>query len=211
MRHSLWGRIALYGCVLWVLLDGLFLIAAGLGWNIGLVAMGDLLSMDPEGWRLRLVVFAIAIPAMALAIFAFLHPFIETTVDGEVSLDNEKGKVRISTRTISDYLQKKSGELTGVESLRIHIQNEEGGKVSLHAEASVFADDPLPIITKRIQAFVEEELKNTIGMQNIEGVHLHFKKIGGFQVAALPHPESPADKKEEADDAETVDVSPSNS
>ena len=211
MRHSLFGRIALYGCVLWVLLDGVFLLASGFGWNLGLLAMGDLLSVDPEGWKLRLLLFAIAVPAIALALFALLHPFFESPTEGEVSLDNEKGKVRISTRTISDYLQKKSGSIPGVETLKIRIQNEEGGKVSLHAEASVFADDPLPVVTKRIQTFIEEELKNTIGMQNIEGVHLHFRKIGGFQVAALPHTEKPADKKERAADAETVDVSPSHS
>jgi hypothetical protein len=196
---------------LWVLLDGFFLIASGLGWNLGLVAMGDLLSMNPEGWRLRLVLFAVAFPAVALALFAFFHPFFESSEEGEVSLDNEKGKVRISTRTISDYLQKKSGGVVGVETLGIRIQNEEGGKVSLHAEASVFADDPLPVVTKRIQTFIEEELKNTIGMQNIEGVHLHFKRIGGFQVAALPQPVKPAKGDEAADDAETVDVSPSHS
>ena len=163
--------------------------------------MAALAPLAPEGWTIRLLCLGLALPAFALGGLALFHPLHEIPASSEVRLDNELGEVRVSSRTISDFLQRRTAQIEGVESLKIRVQTPEGGKVSLRVEASVMGDLPLPTLTRRIQTFIEEELKTTIGLEGIEGVHILFRKIGGAEPPALPAPSTaPAPNRQSSAD-----------
>lgn len=201
------GSIALYGCVACACVLGFLLLLTGAGWEPGLQVLGVLLTLDPLGWMVRVWAYVLAIPVFAMGILAFLKPFLREKDISEIRLDNEKGQVRLSSSTISDYLQKKAAALKGVESIRVLIEGDlEAGKVAFSIEASVNANEPLPILTGRIQSFIEEELRETIGLEKVEGINVRFRKISGFGDTALPAPAPPKTSTEDAIEAETIEV-----
>jgi hypothetical protein len=155
----------------------------------------------------RVWAYVIAIPILAMGVLAFLKPLLREKDTSEIRLDNEKGQVRLSSATISDYLQRKAAGLKGVESIRVLIEGDlEAGKVAFSIEASVNANEPLPILTGRIQSFIEEELRETIGLEKVEGINVRFRKISGFGETALPAPDKSKTSTEDAVDAETIEV-----
>ncbi|MCA9410992.1 MAG: alkaline shock response membrane anchor protein AmaP [Candidatus Omnitrophica bacterium] len=202
------ARGAVYVCILWVGLEGVCFIASGLGWQRGLESLLPFSPFMEIGWGLRIVSWIMGILLIALSVLALIQPWIATH-DDSINLQNEKGKVWLSSRTISEYIQKKSSEIEEVDNLRVKVKPS-GEKVSLNVEVSVRGDSPLPAVTDRIQKFIEKELKETIGVEKVDGIHIYFKKIGGAP-EALPSPalkESPKaiGGKEDAVETETVEA-----
>lgn len=201
------GGLALYGCAACACVSGFLLLLTGAGWAPGGQALGLFFSLDPSGWGVRAWAYLLAVPVLAMGVLALLNPFLREKDSSEIRLDNEKGQVRLSSSTISEYLQRKGAALKGIESIRMSIEGDlEGGKVAISVEASVDAREPLPLLTGRIQSFVEKELRETIGLEKIEGINVRFRKISGFGETALPAPERNKTNMEGALDAETIEV-----
>jgi len=202
------AQLALYGCILWVALEGACLIAAGLGWERGLQSMLPFSPFSEPGMGLRIFCWVVGIFLILLSLLSIANPWLSVQ-DESVNLQNEKGKVWLSSRTISEYIQRKSGEIEEVESLKVHVKPS-GERVSLQVDVSLRGDTPLPRVTERIQRFIEQELKETIGVEKVEGIHIHFKKIGGAP-EGLPAPArkeepKPIDGKDEAIEPEEVEA-----
>lgn len=200
---------AVYLCLAWVALEGLFFLAAGFGWETGLDSMLPVSPFAEKGWGLRLLCLGLGVLLVKISVLGFLHPWLTSAVH-EIHLENQKGNVWLSSRTISDYIQRKSEQIEEVESLKVKV-NPLGENVSIQVDVSLRGETPLPEVTARIQSFIEKELKETIGIEKVEGIHIHFKRIGGLQ-PALPAPESPEqprkpiDGKSDALEPETVDA-----
>ena len=201
------GSFALYGCAVCACALGFLLLLTGAGWEPGAQVLAVLFSSDPLGWMVRVWAYLLAVPVLAMVVLAFLKPLFRETDVSEIRLDNEKGQVRLSASTISDYLQRKGSALKGVESIRVLVEGDlEAGKVAISVEASVNASEPLPVLTERLQSFIEEELRETIGLEKVEGIHIRFRKISGFGETALPAPDGAKAATGDAVDAETIEV-----
>jgi len=200
------GCVAGYACAIWVLMDGIWLVGWAFDWSPAVTLSRALFQTVPETWGLRLGILAISLPALVFGVLAVVVPFLQLPSEGQVNLDNERGKIRISAKTISNYLQRKSAEVEGVESLRVRVETAEDGGTSLHVEASLFADEPLPVVTQRIQTFIESEIHSTIGLGRVEGVHIHIRRIAGLRFPRLEGPQEPARSREESGKDEAVEV-----
>jgi len=195
------GEAASALCGLAVLAAGVACAAAVRGWVPAQDALYNLFGLDREGWGLVAVGTALTVVCFALSLVALLRPVLGGLDRDLVSLENERGDVRISTATIADYLQRRASEVEGIESVRLQVASKEQG-LSLDLYAVVIAGDPLPVVTRRLQNFVERELRETLGIREFEGVHIHFSRISGPVRPALPHFGSPPSNKSEALDAE---------
>ncbi len=202
------AQVGLYGCIVWVGVEGAMFIAGGLGWERGLQSVLPFSPFSEPGMGLRLLCWVLGISLILLSSLALADPWVSGEEEN-INLQNERGKVWLSTRTISDYIQRKSGEIKEVESLKVHVKPS-GDQLSLQVDVSLHGDSPLPEVTDRIQRFIEQELKETIGIEKVEGIHIHFKKIGGF-AEGLPAPEpkdrpKAIDGKDEAIEPEEVEA-----
>ena len=172
------ARISVYGCIIWVGFEGLFLVLGTFGWEPVLQSLRPFSPFSEVGWGLRVICGVIALFLFALFFLALLDPWLSSN-DEPIHLENDRGNVWLSSRTISEYIQRKSSKIEEVESLKVRV-TPSGERVSLQVDVSLQGETPLPEVTERIQRFIEQELRETIGVEKVEGIHIHFTKIGAL-------------------------------
>ncbi|MCA9450986.1 MAG: hypothetical protein KC931_27950, partial [Candidatus Omnitrophica bacterium] len=72
------SQFALYGCILWVGLEGLFFISSGLGWDRGLASVLPFSPFSEIGLGLRILCWILGILLVGLAVLALIRPWIAT-------------------------------------------------------------------------------------------------------------------------------------
>jgi uncharacterized alkaline shock family protein YloU len=157
-----------------VLTGSLFLIATAFGWQAGRDSLAIILPW--EGWVLTSFAIGLGLTGVGVAILAVSGPWLPAASDDPLSIETERGVIRIPGRTVVEYLEREAIRLAGINSLRVRLVRHDR-KISLDLDALVTADRPIPDIAGDLQEFVKKELKQTLGIEEVEGIHVRIKKI----------------------------------
>ncbi|MCG3196872.1 MAG: hypothetical protein GHCLOJNM_01352 [bacterium] len=168
--------IAAAVCLGVIFLLGVSCIAAAFGWSQGLSSLSMLSGLDSAGWVLRLLAGGIGALLISTGLLAGWGPRASEQQSEEVVQRTERGEVRISSEAIVDYLERESVRVAGVDSVRIRFERGAVGW-TLRVEAILTNEAPLPILEERLQSVLENELKETLGVREVEGIHLAVKRV----------------------------------
>lgn len=133
-------------------------------------------GLDSSSWLARLLAAFGGLFLVVLAGIARLGPRVPEPCGEEVVQRTDRGEVRISADTIVDYLEREAVRVPGVDTVKIRMETAAHGW-TLRIEAILTNEFPLPALEERLQSVLETELKETLGVRDIEGIHLTVKRV----------------------------------
>lgn len=173
-HFSLIGSFCALVCRVLALLVGGVLIAAAIGWEPGRIALSPLAVF--ETWWPVAGCLAGGVFLMAAALAPWIAPRFIEEEEELLFIQTAHGSVCLPTRTITDFLKREGSRIPGVVSLKANLIRQDG-EIAVEVEASLVAESAIPEMAERIQAFVKKELGGTIGIRNVQTVHVHVRDL----------------------------------
>lgn len=164
-------------------------------WGIGLIALAALSLggfLVSTGILPKILIFSaltgvelnIYIRAATIIVFAFLFILsiylpLSTWTEKKgtvVPLQNPLGRIEISQKAISDFIQRVGGEVEGVRDLKAKVKSTEEG-IDVGLSLSAQAQGEIPRLIDELQSVVKRYLNTTVGVENVREIKVKIGKI----------------------------------
>lgn len=174
--YRLLAQSALYLSAGVVVVFSLLVLIALLGWENGRQALPVFVPAADSGFLTWAAAFISGLCILLVGCYALALPWLPDTRQEGVTLHSGKGEVTIHLTAIEEYLQREAVRIPGVNHLRLRATTQ-NGLVVFHTDAYVTGQFSVPEITSELQAFLDFESREVLGLEKTGPVHITIRRI----------------------------------
>jgi len=142
-----------------------------LGEASGKLFIGNLTAKASRG-----VLTGVGVLFLLIAFLIIMSAMRRAKKEPNVVLNNPQGEVRVAYSAIEDFIRKLGPSMGGVRELRPRVQVT-GKGVEVTCRVTLEAADSIPTIAAAVQERIMQQLKETLGIDNVHQVRVHVSKI----------------------------------
>lgn len=96
-----------------------------------------------------------------------------------IKFQSEGGSVGISTKAVCDFVERIGKDFSSIRNVDCKLTQKKKGAIDIALTIKVSAGEPLPELSRDLQERVRDDLRDTLGLEEVGEVSIRVKEIVG--------------------------------